>query len=335
MADEKTCFVIAPIGEIDSNTRKRSDLVLKYIIGPAAKEAGYKSVRADQIDKPGLITSQVIQHIANDDLVIADLTERNPNVFYELAVRHAIRKPLVQIIKKGEQIPFDVAGTRTIYVDHTDLDSVEAAKVDIISQIKAMETGGVEIETPISVSVDLLALRQSENPEDRSRADLLDALADMRVGIEKLESKFAIDSFVTVFERFQQEIMIHIQRLCDVPLGKASYKSRRHRENAVVELSRGVLRASSPARLIVLCSYFRDFAPWVRDLSVEIYRSSMQGNMKIVARQVEDLMLMLNFVSSGVMPTDNIDDSDVYLVAKEIEACAREMVERGGNRLIV
>jgi hypothetical protein len=96
-------------------------------------------VRADEIDKPGIITSQVIQHVVNDALVIADLTERNPNVFYELAIRHALRKPLVQLIKKGEAIPFDVAGTRTIYVDHRDLDSVETARNEIIEQIKTLE----------------------------------------------------------------------------------------------------------------------------------------------------------------------------------------------------
>ncbi len=121
---EKTCFVIAPIGEAESETRKRSDQVLKHVIAPAASACGYKAIRADQISEPGMITSQVIQHIVEDPLVIADQTDRNPNVFYELAIRHAIRKPLVQLIKKGEQIPFDVAGTRTIHVDHRDLDVI-------------------------------------------------------------------------------------------------------------------------------------------------------------------------------------------------------------------
>ena len=138
MTHEKLCFVISPIGDADSETRKRSEQVLNYVVRPAVTSCGYKAVRADEIDKPGMITSQVIQHVVNDDLVVADLTERNPNVFYELAIRHALRKPLVQIIRKGEAIPFDVAGTRTIYVDHKDLDSVAAAKNEIIKQVKAL-----------------------------------------------------------------------------------------------------------------------------------------------------------------------------------------------------
>ena len=103
---QKTCFVIAPIGEPESDTRSRSDLVLRHIIRPAVEAKGYKAIRADEISEPGIITSQVIQHVVDDSLVIADLTERNPNVFYELAVRHVFRRPPIQIIERREDIPF-------------------------------------------------------------------------------------------------------------------------------------------------------------------------------------------------------------------------------------
>ncbi|PMQ02716.1 hypothetical protein DyAD56_22840 [Dyella sp. AD56] len=186
---EKVCFVIAPIGEAESDTRKRSDQVLKHVIAPAALACGYKAIRADQISEPGMITSQVIQHIVEDPLVIADLTDRNPNVFYELAIRHAIRKPLVQLIKKGEQIPFDVAGTRTIHVDHRDLDSVEEAKREIGSQIRALENDSSKLETPISVSLDLQMLRQSDNPEQRSLADVLSAVTELRSSVSGIEKR--------------------------------------------------------------------------------------------------------------------------------------------------
>ena len=189
---EKTCFVIAPIGEPESDTRKRSDQILRHIIRPAVTPFGYTAVRADEIDKPGIITSQVIQHVVEDPLVIADLTERNPNVFYELAIRHAIRKPLVQIISKHESIPFDVAATRTVLVDHHDLDSVERAKNEIAEQIESLEADSADLETPISVSLDLQRLRQSENPEQRSLADLVAAMSDIRSGLSNLEERLAV-----------------------------------------------------------------------------------------------------------------------------------------------
>src|SRR6266851_3935883 len=76
----KICFIIAPIGDIGSVVRIRSDKVLKHIIAPAAIDCGYEPLRADQISEPGIITSQVIQHIVEDPLVIADLTGPNANV---------------------------------------------------------------------------------------------------------------------------------------------------------------------------------------------------------------------------------------------------------------
>jgi hypothetical protein len=188
-APEKTCFVIAPIGDADSDVRKRSDQVLKHVISPAASACGYAAVRADQISEPGLITSQVIQHVVDEPLVIADLTGSNPNVFYELAIRHALRKPLVQIIRSGDVIPFDVAPMRTVQVDIHDLDSVESAKNEIINQIKAVENDPTSVDTPISVSLDLQILRQSENPEARTLADLIAAVSEVRAGLQSIEQR--------------------------------------------------------------------------------------------------------------------------------------------------
>lgn len=188
---EKKCFVIAPIGEPESETRKRSDQILRHVICPPLEECGYTTTRADQISEPGMITSQVIQHIVDDHLVVADMTERNPNVFYELAIRHAIRKPLVQLIQRGEQIPFDVAGSRTIQVDHHDLDNVEQAKQEIMAQVQSLESDPSKLETPISVSLDLQLLRQSENPEQRSLADVLSVMSELRSSVANMEKRLA------------------------------------------------------------------------------------------------------------------------------------------------
>lgn len=187
MSEEKLCFVIAPIGEEGSETRIRSDQVLKYVITPPVKELGYEPIRADRISKPGMITGQVIEHIVEDPLVIADLTDRNPNVFYELAIRHAIRKPLVQIIRTGEQIPFDIAGMRAISVDHRDLESVDEAKREIKRQVEALERGSGEIDTPISMTLDLQILRRSEDPRDRSLGEILAAISEVRTSLARIE----------------------------------------------------------------------------------------------------------------------------------------------------
>ena len=176
----KDCFVIAPISEEGSEIRDRSDKVLEHIIKPVVKESGYKAVRADEISEPGIITSQIIQHLIDDDLVIADLTGRNPNVYYELAVRHVVKKPIVQIIQAGESIPFDVAGTRTIHVDHCDLNSVANCKGELLKQILAVEKDPSRVDTPVSVAIDLEFLRKSENPLEKSSAEIISMLQDIR-----------------------------------------------------------------------------------------------------------------------------------------------------------
>jgi len=97
---EKTCFVICPIGDEGSPERKWSDDILECIITPVVEKMGYqKPIRADHINESGIITRQIVDLLIDSDLVIADLSFRNPNVCYELAVRHVAKKPFIHMIK--------------------------------------------------------------------------------------------------------------------------------------------------------------------------------------------------------------------------------------------
>jgi hypothetical protein len=98
--------------------------------------------------------------VIDSELVIADLTDRNPNVYYELAVRHSFDKPSIQLIKKGEQIPFNVHALRTIEYALDAQAAADAVK-ELRKQIKSIESG-VKMDTPISV---LQGLRYPERLE--------------------------------------------------------------------------------------------------------------------------------------------------------------------------
>jgi hypothetical protein len=191
--DTKTAFVISPMGDPGSEIRKRADAILRYVIEPPLSECGYKAVRADKISEPGIITSQIITHIMNDPLVVADLTGHNPNVFYELAVRHAIKKPVVQLIQKGERIPFDISTTRTIQIDHTDLQSVAEAIEELTRQIRAVEKDPSKVDSPISIAVDLELLKQSADPQRKTLAEMRSMMqmiyastVDIRDGLKEI-----------------------------------------------------------------------------------------------------------------------------------------------------
>ena len=189
---EKVAFVISPIGEPNSPTRKRADQILNHVIEPVVSDLGYKSVRADKISKPGVITSQIISHLLDDPLVIADLTGQNPNVFYELAVRHTVKKPIIQMIQEGERIPFDVSTTRTIQINHQDLDSVDKAKKELRKQIKAVEKDPTLVDSPISMAVDLQTLKQSSDPESKTLADLRTALQEINQMVKDIHYRMKI-----------------------------------------------------------------------------------------------------------------------------------------------
>jgi hypothetical protein len=100
------CFVIGPIGPDGSDVRKRSNMPLKYIIRPALQHK-YEVKRSDNDSKPGSITDQLIVDISRADLVIADLSNLNPNAFYELGVSHTLRKKVIHM-SDSLDLPFDI-----------------------------------------------------------------------------------------------------------------------------------------------------------------------------------------------------------------------------------
>lgn len=186
MTDEKTCFVISPIGPEDSDIRKRADKLLEHIIRPAIREYGYEAVRSDEITDPGNITTQVIEKTVESDLVIADLTNHNPNVFYELAVRHATSKPYIQLIDSAESIPFDISDIRTIYYDF-DVESAEKARKDISKHLDSIEESESDFPTPISQAADLSFWRESEDPVQQNLADISASISQLNSRMNSIE----------------------------------------------------------------------------------------------------------------------------------------------------
>src|ERR1039458_4311818 len=108
MASKKRlCFVIGPIGKHESAERVHADRLLRYIIKPTFSThfKNFQVERADQISRPGMIDSQVISRLIEADLVIADLTTRNANAFYELGIRHLLQMPVIHLYRRGDEIP--------------------------------------------------------------------------------------------------------------------------------------------------------------------------------------------------------------------------------------
>lgn len=157
-----------------------SDKLLKYIVAPGLENCGYETpVRADHITQPGVITTQVFTHLWTDDLVVADLTGSNPNVFYELAVRHIRRKPFVHLIQAGAKIPFDVAPNRTIEFDF-DIEKAELAKTALEAMVMAAPDDPASIQTPLSAAVDFATAGIGVDPMRDGIAQILSAVQEIK-----------------------------------------------------------------------------------------------------------------------------------------------------------
>ena len=109
-----SCFVMQPFAPPHGDYYEK-------IYRPAIEKAGLKPVRADaDIFHTGKIMDQVWDGINAAKVLVAELTSRNPNVFYELGLAHALKKPVVLVSSKEEDVPFDLQHIRVIYYDVTD-----------------------------------------------------------------------------------------------------------------------------------------------------------------------------------------------------------------------
>lgn len=133
----KKCFVVSPIGEEGSDTRNNADKLFKYIIKPVCDECDFEAIRVDKLNDANSITQTIIDHLENSELVIADISEHNPNVFFEMGYRTRTKKPIIHLKGKGENLPFDVTTIRTLEYDLTDLDSVEEVKNRLTKTIES------------------------------------------------------------------------------------------------------------------------------------------------------------------------------------------------------
>ncbi|QDV61079.1 TIR domain-containing protein [Crateriforma conspicua] len=114
VASGDSCFVMmpfaSPIGDYYSTVYK-----------PAIEKAKLVPVRADnEIFGAGKIMDQVWSGINAAKVLVAELTTKNPNVFYELGIAHALQKPVVLVSSNEDDVPFDLKHIRVIYYDKND-----------------------------------------------------------------------------------------------------------------------------------------------------------------------------------------------------------------------
>lgn len=176
------CFVVGPIGESGSETRKRADLLLELVIRPALAPLGFDPIkRADDDADPGSISDALIKDVLEAPLVVADLTDFNPNAFYELGIRHASRLPTIHIIAQAVRLPFDNQDQRTIFVDLTDYQSIIESKHRVEAAAEKTLEKGYSVSNPVTRAKAVFEVGERRDPRD----EVLSALNERMIGMER------------------------------------------------------------------------------------------------------------------------------------------------------
>lgn len=183
---QKKCFIVTPIGSDISEVRRHADGVIDSVLQPILSELDFELHVSHRMSNPGSITNQILKHLLEDDLVVANLTNLNPNVMYELAVRHAVRKPVIQICEHGTTLPFDVNDERTIFYIN-DMKGV----VDLQDALRKMIPDALNEEEPDNpiyrATQEASVIRKLEPTEINSNA--IDYLVARLDGIESKVNK--------------------------------------------------------------------------------------------------------------------------------------------------
>lgn len=175
-------FIITPIGANGSDIFIKANGLIDSVINPVLNKMGMKGTAAHQIDASGSINNQIIDRIVNDKLVIANLTGLNPNVMYELAIRHAARKPVIMMADKGvtDRLPFDIQDQRTIFYDDSLAGSV-IARAELTKKLNAIDYEE-KPDNPIYAAIKLNTMLENVEAGDPTKI-LLEKMESMLTNI--------------------------------------------------------------------------------------------------------------------------------------------------------
>jgi len=206
---EKTCFIIMPISDTEGYAKGHFKRVYEHIIKPACKNAGFIPIRADDEVKTNFIVIDIIKKILESEMVICDLSSKNPNVFYELGIRQSFNKKTVLIKDKKTGRVFDIQGLRAIDYD-------ESLRIDSVQKnIKEISTTLIETyksnENEINSLIQLLSIKPakiSDSFELSSESSLiLKAINNIQDQINEINNSSQYGFYENITKKFDKYVI--------------------------------------------------------------------------------------------------------------------------------
>jgi hypothetical protein len=171
------CFTIMPFGEW-------FDDYYADLYCPAIKAAGLDPKRADDLYRPSTIVNDIWEYTQTAKVILADLTGKNPNVFYELGLAHALAKPAILITESINDVPFDLRSLRVIEYDKNQPDWGAALQSSITKSIQEVAQSPLESVLPTFLTVKTAAKPKEVSEKDR-------AILEMKRDIDLLRAEFS------------------------------------------------------------------------------------------------------------------------------------------------
>lgn len=208
---KKSAFVIMPFGAWQ-------DIYYDKIYKSAFEYCGYETHRADDFFQPTEIMSTIWSRIKSATIILADVSGRNPNVFYELGLAHAISKPVILVTSSAEEIPFDLKAIRHIVYNKDDLFWGQNLRNAIIDTLN---------EPSIEQSIPSIFKPYSDNDLNNDGANVfsLDSLTGVIIDALKRKSKLKTlkimaHSTNVIYHAFSDYLKTHRVESCELILRK-------------------------------------------------------------------------------------------------------------------
>jgi DNA-binding CsgD family transcriptional regulator len=201
---QDSCFVVMPFGGWHDN-------YYLNIYKPAIEEAGLTPMRADDIYRPSTIIKDIWELTNKATIILADLTGKNPNVFYELGLAHALAKPAILITESMEYVPFDLRALRILEFDKNHFEWGAILRQKIIASIK--ETIKSPLESVLPAFLEISDEVKQTGKVTQQEKELIELKQD----IEFIKSN--IRSNKPYSDRLLREKDIDVIRLFNIGLG--------------------------------------------------------------------------------------------------------------------
>lgn len=227
-------FVLMPFEE-------EFDGVYDYLIHDPFSEAGYDVMRADDLLNQRNILEDIIQSILNSELIVADLSKNNPNVYYELGLAHAFKKNVILLTQDIMGLPFDLRSYRVIMYS-THFAQMNHARQEIQNLIEGVQAGNVKFGSPVTdfgISVSPLSTNGTESLEAES--DEQDEYGLLDYQVESEEGMETITQVVTEVGDYLSTLTLDVQNAVERLTGPekgAPRKQRKTMRSLAVELNK-------------------------------------------------------------------------------------------------